>query len=37
VDDPYEPPLHPEVTVPTHLQTVQESLDTIWDGIVGRP
>lgn len=35
VDDPYEPPLHPEVTVPTHLQTVEESLDTVWQGIVG--
>jgi adenylylsulfate kinase len=33
VDDPYEPPLRPEVIVPTHLQTVEESLDTIWKAI----
>ena len=29
VDDPYEPPLAPEVTVPAHLHTVEESLEMI--------
>ena len=29
VDDPYEPPAKPEVTVPTHEQTVEESVETI--------
>lgn len=36
VDDPYEPPLNPEVVVPTHVQTVEESLDTIWRTIGDR-
>src|SRR5438128_3406726 len=30
VDDPYEPPLAPEVVVPTHQQTIQESVETVW-------
>ncbi len=29
VDDTYEPPLHPEVVVPAHEQTVEESVDTV--------
>jgi len=29
VDDPYEPPPSPEVTVPAHLQTVEESVEAI--------
>jgi adenylylsulfate kinase len=36
VDDPYEPPLRPDVVVPTHLQTVEESVATIWVAIAGR-
>ena len=36
VDDPYEQPLHPDVVVPTHLQSVEESLDAIWAVIEGR-
>ncbi len=42
VDDTYEPPLHPEVVVPTHEQTLEESVDTIlralpaWVRIGGR-
>ena len=35
VDAPYETPLHPEVVVPTHLQTVEESVETVWRAIVG--
>ena len=30
VDDPYEPPLHPEVVVPTHEQTLEESVELVW-------
>jgi adenylyl-sulfate kinase len=30
VSDPYEPPLNPEVTIQTHLETPQESADKIW-------
>lgn len=30
VDDPYEPPLSPEVVVDTHLQTVEESAEAVW-------
>src|SRR3984957_19270124 len=26
ISDPYEPPLHPDVTVPTHCETVEESV-----------
>ncbi len=29
-DDPYEPPLAPEVIVPTHLQSLEESVETVW-------
>lgn len=36
VDDPYEPPPAPEVVVPTHVQTVEESLDAIWRAIEAR-
>lgn len=36
VDDPYEAPEAPEVVVPTHLQTVDQSLDAIWEAIVSR-
>ena len=30
VDDPYEPPLHPEIVVPTHQQSVDESVEFLW-------
>ena len=30
VDDPYEPPVTPEVEIPTHLQTFDESVETLW-------
>jgi len=30
VSDPYEPPLNPEVTVHSALETPQESADRIW-------
>lgn len=33
VDDPYEPPLHAEVVVPTHTQTLAASIDTVWQAL----
>ncbi|MDQ4069056.1 MAG: adenylyl-sulfate kinase, partial [Actinomycetota bacterium] len=30
VDDPYEPPLDPELVVPAHEQGVEESVDLVW-------
>ena len=30
VDDPYEAPLRPEVVVPTHQQSVDESVELLW-------
>jgi adenylylsulfate kinase len=33
VDDPYEPPLEPEVVVPTHTQTLDESVETVWQAL----
>jgi len=33
VDDPYEPPLRPEVVVPTHSQSLGESVDMVWAGL----
>jgi adenylylsulfate kinase len=33
VDDPYEPPLHPEVVVPTHEQSVEESVELVWQAL----
>lgn len=36
VDDPYEPPLHPEVEIATQDQTVEESAARIIDALVAR-
>jgi adenylylsulfate kinase len=33
VDDPYEPPLHAEVVVPTHTQTLADSVNTVWESL----
>ncbi len=33
VDDPYEPPLHPELIVPTHAQDLAESVDMVWGAL----
>ena len=30
VDDPYEEPLHPEVVIPTHQQSIEESVEQLW-------
>jgi adenylylsulfate kinase len=35
VDDPYEPPLNPEVVVPTHTQSLEESVETVWRALHG--
>ena len=34
VDDPYEPPLSPEVVVPTHQQSIEESVEQIWQALI---
>jgi adenylylsulfate kinase len=34
VDDPYEPPLHPEIVVPTHQQSVDESVELLWRSLI---
>jgi adenylylsulfate kinase len=33
VDDPYEAPLAPEIIVPTHTQTVDESMEQVWQAL----
>jgi len=33
VDDVYEAPLDPEVVVPTHLQTVEQSVAQVWEAL----
>ena len=33
VDDPYEPPLDPEVTIPTHELSLEESVELVWHAI----
>ena len=33
VDDPYEPPLTPEIVVPTHDQSIQESVEQLWQAL----
>ncbi|MHB8670536.1 MAG: adenylyl-sulfate kinase [Acidimicrobiales bacterium] len=33
VDDPYEAPPSPDVVVPTERQTLDESVQTVWEGL----
>ncbi len=33
IDDPYEPPLAAEITVPTHQQTIDESVEQLWQAL----
>ena len=33
VDDPYEPPDHPDLVVSTHIQTVAESVQAVWESL----
>lgn len=33
VDDPYEPPLTPDITIPTHTQTIAESVEKLWQAL----
>ena len=35
VDDPYEPPLAPEWVVRTHEETVEASVDGLWQAVTG--
>lgn len=34
VDDPYEAPLHPEITVHTQDQTIDASVEQVWDALL---
>jgi len=34
VDDPYEPPLEPEVVVHTEAQTIEESVELVWQALI---
>ena len=36
VDDPYEPPVAPEVTVPTHEQSIEQSAEAVWQALQQR-
>jgi adenylylsulfate kinase len=36
IDDPYEPPLAPEIEIPTHTESVEESAARIIDVLVAR-
>jgi adenylylsulfate kinase len=33
IDDPYEPPLAADITVPTHQQTIDESVEQLWQAL----
>jgi adenylylsulfate kinase len=33
IDDPYEPPINPELVVPTHIQTLEESVEAVWQAL----
>ena len=33
VDDPYEPPLHPEAVIHTERQTLEQSVETLWQAL----
>jgi adenylylsulfate kinase len=33
VDDPYEAPLHPEAVVRTEGQTLEESVESLWQAL----
>jgi adenylylsulfate kinase len=33
IDDPYEPPVAAEITVPTHQQTIDESVEQLWQAL----
>ncbi len=36
VDDPYEPPSNPEVTVATQGESVEESAEAVWQALHAR-
>jgi adenylylsulfate kinase len=33
VDDPYEAPINPEIVVPAHDQSIQESVEQLWQAL----
>ena len=36
VDDPYEPPVAPEVVVPTEHQSLEQSVEAVWKALPRR-
>ncbi|MGH9189634.1 MAG: adenylyl-sulfate kinase [Acidimicrobiales bacterium] len=36
VDDPYEPPLSPELVLPTHQHSLKESVNILWEALAAR-
>ena len=36
IDSPYEPPLNPEVLIPTELLTVEDAVERVYEIVVGR-
>ncbi len=36
VDDPYEPPVAPEVVVPTENQSLEQSVEAVWEALQRR-
>jgi adenylylsulfate kinase len=34
VDDPYEPPLDPEIEIPTHQLSVPQSVEQLWQALI---
>ena len=36
VDDPYEPPENADLVLPTHLETVDQSLERLWVAVAAR-
>ncbi len=36
VDDPYEPPAAPDVVVPTHDQSIEQSVEAVWTALQHR-
>lgn len=33
IDDPYEPPLEPDLVIPTHDQTIDQSVEQLWQAL----
>ena len=33
VDDPYEAPINPDIVIPTHQQSIEESVEQLWQAL----